>query len=161
MATKNSFYFLILFFIIALNFINTLATYHNSDDNNTEKWLHIWPFVPPPPQPPSSIGHFPKFPFTRSSIFPWPRFLPPYSPTNKKTSDDISMINSQNVLKKKSCASVVERCIICDRRRCFFSYDCCEIFSEFGHEGCNKVYGYAMIKNHCAISPLAAPPPST
>lgn len=159
MTKKNSLYFLIFLLIIALNFINSLATYHNSnDDDNTAKWLHIWPFFPPPPPP--STGYFPKFPFTRS-IFPWPRFLPLFSPSNEKTFDQISFVNSQSVLKKKSCASIIERCIVCVHRRCFLNYGCCEVIAEFGHEECNKFYEYIMIKNQCAISPLAAPPPST
>ncbi|CAN4115164.1 unnamed protein product [Withania somnifera] len=48
------------------------------------------------------------------------------------------MRKSQNVLGEKSCASIVERCIICVRRRCSFSYDCCEAVTQFGHEECNK-----------------------
>ncbi|CAN4096594.1 unnamed protein product [Withania somnifera] len=71
------------------------------------------------------------------------------------------MGKSQNVLGKTSCASIVERCIICVRLRCSFSYDCCEAVTESGHEECNKFYEYAVIKNQCAISPLAAPTPTT
>ncbi|MCD7452390.1 hypothetical protein HAX54_016375 [Datura stramonium] len=157
MAKRNSPYFLIFFLFIALNFIYSIATDHNSDDANTAKWLPIWPFIPPTPH--SSTGHFPKFPFTRS-IFPWPWVSPPYSPNTEKSSGDISPENSQNMLGKKSCSSIIDRCIICVGGRCSISYDCCEVVTEFGHEECNKLYEYAMIKNMCAISPLAAPPPT-
>ncbi|CAN4094631.1 unnamed protein product [Withania somnifera] len=44
------------------------------------------------------------------------------------------MNKSQNVLGKNSCASIIERCIFCVRRRCpFISYDCCEDVTQFGH----------------------------